>query len=38
MAQDEEEWSQENTIVDFDSVGDRLFMLFTNFSLVEISI
>ena len=24
--------------MDFDSVGDRLFMLFTNFSLVEISI
>ena len=27
-----------NTIVDFDSVGDRLFLMFTNMSLVEISI
>jgi hypothetical protein len=37
MAQ-EEGWSNDNTIVDFDSVGDRLFLMFTNMSLVEISI
>lgn len=37
MAQ-EEGLSKDNTIVDFDSVGDRLFLMFTNMSLVEISI
>lgn len=37
MAQ-EEGWSKDNTIVDFDSVEDRLFLMFTNLSLVEISI
>lgn len=33
-----EGWSAENTIVDFDSSGDRLFVMFSNMSLVEISI
>lgn len=37
MAQSEG-WSQEHSIVDFDSSGDRLFVMFSNMSLVEISI